>query len=76
MKFLIVEIRYLFGLGGIIIVCRVFWDLYKVYFCVFIDISFYCYFEEDKIFLNEIVERVVVFEEICNIVLIILMDGK
>lgn len=66
MWFVIVEIRYLLGIGGFIIVCWVMWDFYKIYFCVFLNIFSFCYyFDEDNIFLNKFVNCIIVLEEIC-----------
>lgn len=53
---MMVEIKYLLGIGGIIIVCRVMWDFYKVYFCVFIEIGLYFYFDEDNSYVGKLVD--------------------
>lgn len=41
------------------------WDFYKDYFCVFVDLSFYMYFEEDSSYVRKLVDWIVVLEEIC-----------
>lgn len=76
MCFIIVEIWYLLGIGVIIIVCCVFWDLYSVYLCLIIDVDFYCFLDEDNDFVSKLVEWIFLIEEICNIFLLIFIDGK
>lgn len=73
---MIVDIKYLFGIGGIIIFCCVMWDFYKVYLCVFVEICLYIYLDEDISYVNKLVDCIGVFEEMCYIFLVILIDGK
>lgn len=74
---MIVEIRYLFGIGGFIIVCCVVWDFYKIYFCVILEIMSFCYyFDDDNILFIKFVDWILVLGEFCYILFLILIDGK
>lgn len=73
---MIVDIKYLLGIGGIIIVRCVMWDFYKFYFCVFMEISLYFYFDEDSSYVCKLVDCIGVLEEICYIFFVILIDGN
>ena len=73
---IIVEIRHSPGAGGTTIARRVLWDLHEEYPCGLIDISCHHYSDEDSIFTNELAERIVSLEEICNTPPLILIDGK
>ncbi|XP_068747701.1 sterile alpha motif domain-containing protein 9-like [Montipora capricornis] len=75
-KPLIVEIRHSPGSGGTTIARRVLWDLHKAYPCALINVSSYRYSEDDKAFPNEVAERIIALEEICNTAPLILIDGK
>lgn len=52
------------------------WDFYKVYFCVFIEMSLYLYFDEDNSYVSKLVDWIVILEEICYIFFVIFVDGK
>lgn len=73
---IIVEIRHSPGAGGTTIARRVLWDLHKEYPCGLTEVSSHHYSDEDNIFTNELAERIVSLEEICNTPPLILIDGK